>query len=439
MYNYLGIAYNLIAMQRRAYWNEKRLAEYRDRKIREIIRKAYDDVQFYHDMLNKAGVKPSDIKTSRDLNRLPVIRKNDLANGRDIISRRFNKEKLRIVSTSGSTGRPLSTFLSRKEDETRKAKHLRANIAVGQRPRDRWIVITAPQHFSDVTRLQRFFRIYAATPLSVFDDPKTQATVLEKLRPDVLDGYSSSLYLLATEIEKETIGFAPRFIIGGAELADGSSRRAIEHAFQVPFYDQYACIELERMAWQCKEKSGYHIDADSLVMQFVDEDGEEVAPGEGGEIVCTSLFNEAMPFIRYSVGDIGILSEEVNCPCGRTLPLMKVVEGRKDSIMVLPNHRKVAPLAIGWGMEFFRYFSDIEQYRVVQRRTDSFKILVKRKRGGLSDKEFGNELAAHFRGLLKLQENEATIEVEFVEDIPVESTGKLRKVISELNGHSNRS
>jgi len=384
--------------------------------------------------MRELGISPSEIKSIKDLNRFPILRKKDIAtNVSDMISSKFDISKLKGVSTSGSTGRPLSVYLTSREDEIRKTKHLRANIAVGQRPFDRWVLITAPHHFSELTRLQKLLRVYAAVPLSVFDDPRTQASVLQKLKPDVLDGYSSSLFLLANEIEKDASVIRPRFIIGGAELADGFSRQTIERAFKAPFYDQYACIEFERLAWQCKEKNGYHVDADSVIMQFVDEDGEEVAPGELGEVVCTSLFNKAMPLVRYAVGDVGKLSTDSCCRCGRTLPLMKVMEGRKDSIITLPDGRKLAPLVIGDGMMFFEYFNEIEQYRVIQKRPDSFRIVVKLKRQVVDRKEFEREFVAHFRRLLRIGEDEATVDVEFAEEIPIESSGKLRKVISELD------
>ena len=60
------------------------------------------------------------------------------------------------------------------------------------------------------------------------------------------------------------------------------------------------------MAWQCPECQEYHIDADALILQFLDKSGEEVSAGENGEIICTSLFNYAMPLIRYAIGDVGI-------------------------------------------------------------------------------------------------------------------------------------
>jgi len=424
-------------MMKRAYWTNERLMEYQNKRLRKIVRHAYDSVPFYHERFDQLGLRPSDVKNVTDLDKLPILTKNELRKNKDrMVSREFHVSSLRVVSTSGSTGQPIDIRISAKEDEYRKVKHLRANISCGQKPRDRWVVIVTPQHMEEVTLPQRILSLYALTPLSVFDDPVMQLSALKKLKPDVLDGYSSSLLLVAKEAEKHGLrAITPRFIIGGAELIDQSDRQFIEKVFDAPFYDQYASIEFERIAWQCPERVGYHIDADSIIVQFVDKNGDEVAPGERGEIVCTSLFNFATPFIRYTVGDVGVASEEKECPCGRTFPLMKVVEGRKDSLIFLPDGRILSPLVIGDGMMFFKFYRNLDQYRVIQKKLNFFKFLVKKKDGSVDDRVMKMELLEYLRKLFRVDESTVTFEIEFVDDIPLDKSGKLMKVVSELKGH----
>jgi phenylacetate-CoA ligase len=167
-------------------------------------------------------------------------------------------------------------------------------------------------------------------------------------------------------------------------------------------------------------------------MEFLDESGEETAPGETGEIVCTSLFNYAMPLIRYGVGDVGRASEEITCPCGIEFPLMKVVEGRKDSIVHLPKLRALSPLAIGDCITMFKHVDLIRQYRVIQKRIDYMRFLIEKKESSVTENELEAELLAHLRKTLNIPEADVMIEVEFVDEIPVDDTGKLRKVISEV-------
>jgi phenylacetate-CoA ligase len=253
------------------------------------------------------------------------------------------------------------------------------------------------------------------------------------LKPDVLDGYASSLLLLAREVEKRSMKtIKPRFVISGADLIDAHSRQFVEKVFEVPFYDQYGTAEFERLAWQCQEKAEYHIDADSVVMQFVDENGEEVAPGETGKIVCTGLFNHAMPFIRYDMGDLGKPSEKMDCPCGRSFPLMKIMEGRKDAIIVLPDGRAMSSFALIAAMYPLSFYKEISQFRIIQKKVNHFKFLIKMKNSRVDRKLAEDELTTHFGKVLNIKADEANFEVEFVEHIPSDKSGKFKIVVSEL-------
>jgi phenylacetate-CoA ligase len=429
-----GVSYDLYFLLRHVRWRREEVLKHQNQRVRKIIKYAYQNVPFYHEKLKKLDLKPDDIKSIDDLVRLPIIRRNEIQeNSKKMISNAFETRKLRFVSTSGSTGRPLKTYITTEEDALRKAKILRANIICGQKPRDRWVVITAPVHQASTYALQKLFGIYSPIPLSVFETANVQIAKLQTLQPDVLDGYSSSLLMLAKEIKGHGESkVKPRIVIGGAELIDHPSRQFIEDVFGVPFFDQYACVELERLAWQCRERNGYHIDADSVVMEFVDENGEAVGPGETGEIVCTSLFNYAMPFIRYSTGDVGRPSRVEKCNCGITFPKMELVEGRKDSLIVLPGGRVLSPLAFGWIMEFFKYYHEIDQYRIVQKKIDLFQVIIKARNDTFNEDVLRGALHEHLQRMLSSQKFEITFVIKFVKDIKLEKSGKLRKVVSEI-------
>jgi phenylacetate-CoA ligase len=434
MMNYPRAFYYLNRLNRQARWNPHKLKEHQIRRLNRVIRYAYDNVPFYNKRFKESGIRPEGIKSKDDLNKLPIIRKTDIrGNLGETISKDFDINSLKMLSTSGSTGEPLFIYLRASEIEFRKAKHLRANISCGQKFRDRWVTLTGPQHFGKTTRLQRLCGFYVPTAVSVFDDVSTQISIIENLKPDVLDGYSSSLLLLAKEVEKQKIEtIKPRLIIGGAELIDSYSRKYIEKVFGVPFFDQYSSVEFERMAWQCQERRGYHIDADALILQFLDKNGEEVSPGESGEIVCTSLFNYAMPLIRYAIGDVGTPSDET-CECGRTLPLMEMVEGRKDSLLFLPNGRILTPRAFTLALHEFKYYDSIEKFRVVQKKLDAFEFDIKMKNDTLKENFLKKELSDHLRTIFKF---DALFEINFVDDINLDKSGKLMAVVSELKQSS---
>ncbi len=435
MTNYLRALGYMNSLVRRGSWSKAKLKEYQDRKLREIVGYAYDNCPFYHGQFKNAGLRPEDVKTTEDLQKLPLVRKSDLiSNMNEVVSKRFDLGRLRLQRTSGSTGRPLYIYLTERENEFRKAKHLRAQIALGQKPWDRWVTITSPLHFAETSRLQKFARFFSITPVSVFEDVGVQLSKISAAKPDVIDGYSNSILLLAKEIKRR--GSDPlkvKFIVSGAEWIDGSSREFVEKVFDVPFYDQYASVEFERIAWQCREKRDYHLDADSVIAEFVDENGEQVARGEKGEIVCTSLFNYAMPFIRYSLDDIGVRSESDDCACGRVFPLMKVMEGRRTSLLALPSGRVLAPFAFMLSVWTFKRYDAIDLFRVVQTRKDLIVFKVKLKKPVSEESSFKIDLETHIRKSLNLAPAEVNIEVESVEEIPLGKNGKFQIVISELS------
>ena len=434
MVNYFRAYYFLQGLLRRAYWSHERMQDYQNRKLRQILQYAYVHVPYYHERFKKLGIRPSDIKTVKDLNILPILRKEDIrSNLGKMISREFDVVKLQIRRTSGSTGEPLYFYISNSEDEYRKAKHLRANMGCGQKPRDRWVMITSPMYFNQATKLQRITGIFAPLSVSVYDHVNSQVSTISKLKPDVVDGYASSILLLAREIEKKGVdSIRPKLLISGADLIEPHSRKFVEKVINAPFFDQYGCAELERLAWQCEEKAGYHIDADSVIMQFVDENGEEVAPGERGEIVCTSLFNYAMPFIRYAVGDVGKASRMNDCPCGRTLPLMEVIEGRRDSVVLLPDGRALSSFVFIAATYQLSFYNNIEKFRVIQKRIDKFEFIIKLKGNNIDECLAEEELKNLFCKVFNVNADMVEFKVEFVDDIPLDRGGKFRIFVSEI-------
>jgi phenylacetate-CoA ligase len=431
MPNFLRILYYLAGAMRRAYWNKNDLRRYQEKRLRSVVSYAYHFVPFYHEKFRKARVLPNDIRTLEDLSKLPIVRKDEMRFEVPdrLISREFDIKRLKIERTSGSTGKPFTTYLRSVENDWRKAIYMRANISCGQKPRDRWAVITSPRHFKDTTSIQRKIGVYAQTCISIFSTVDEQIKIISELKPDVLDGYSGSLLLLAKEVDRRGLtAIKPRIVFGTADLLDSVSYEFLGKVFEAPFYDQFGCSEVDRTAWQCPEKIGYHMDVDSVITQFVDDEGNEVSIGERGEVVYTSLFNYAMPFLRYAIGDIGIASNE-KCSCGRNFPLMEVVEGRRDSFFVLPDGRLLSPRILTNAMS--RFFEKIVQYLIVQRRVDLFKICVKKKDEVIDEKQFAAELVAHVKKMLGVDED-MNIEVEFVNEIPSSKTGKLMAVFSEL-------
>lgn len=104
-------------------------------------------------------------------------------------------------------------------------------------------------------------------------------------------------------------------------------RDIVKKKFDLELFETYGAVEFGWLAFECNEHCGLHMTTNNMYLEIVDEEGEQVSAGEQGEIIVTGLYNRAMPLIRYRIGDLGIPSDE-KCPCGRSWPLIKSIEGR---------------------------------------------------------------------------------------------------------------
>jgi phenylacetate-CoA ligase len=436
MTNLIRLSYYLFEAMGRLRWKEGKIRKYQNKRLRKVVKNAFENVPFYKQLFRAARVHPSDIRTVDDLNKLPIIRKSDMKNAHvdDLISKAYNVNDLKVIRTGGSTGEPFSVYISEREDDWRKANYMRANISCGQRPRDRWVAVMEAERAAETTHFQRRVGVFAQNIVPVTWKRTAQLEYIEKMNPNVLDGDSGVLWLLAKEAELHDLkSIHPRIIFGSNELIDRHSRKYIGRVFGAPYYDQYGSTEIDRCAWQCPEQLGYHMDTDSVIMQFVDEEGEEVGLGEKGEIVCTSLFNYVMPFIRFNLQDVGVPAKE-ECSCGRRLPLMELINGRRNSFLVFPDNQVVAPMSFVEMVHAYSFVKEIGQYRVIQKRKDLVEIYVKKVNDSVDEKSLSERLLTNIlKGLAEVEKvdvSKVRFEVKFVGEIPLSLGGKLNVIVS---------
>ena len=415
------------------YIEKEKVENIQNKYLQKLIHYVYNNNRFYNSLFKKVNITPNDIKTKNDLIKIPIITKNNLtSNFYNVISKNYDIKNLINLKTSGSTGRPFIFYIDKNENIFRKAKHLRANKSIGQRIFDKWIGITAPHHFGKTSKLQRFFNIYCPRHISIFNSEETKIKLLKKIKPDIIDSYASTLFLLAKYIDQYDIkNINPKFCISSSEILDNNNRKFIEEVFESPVYDQYASVEFGRMAWECQQKTGYHIEFDNMIIEIISKNGEKVGFNEKGEIVCTNLFNYSMPFIRYAIGDIATISDEM-CPCGRNLPMIKYIEGRKDSLIILPDETEISPRTFSVAMSMFKYYSLLRQFRVVQKTKNLFKIDLVLINKNVHLDLIENELLIHMRNIFKFINTDIYYDINFVEEIPIENSGKHRYIISDI-------
>jgi len=371
-----------------------------------------------------AKVKPSDIKSLEDLDKIPVLTKSEVQRNFDsLISRGIVKERCNREETSGTTGIPLSVIAEKRVSYLMTANKLRHYAENGGKLfRDRYVVLLPsfkPLKMTHLGVCLRKLGILKKVNMNTRYPIENIINRLVDLKPEAIDSYPSFLLLLARELEKIGNVIQPRLVFVGGELLDVRSRRLISSSFEAELFDTYGCTEAGFVAWECSEHVGYHTNVDLVVAEFV-KDGEHVAAGESGEVILTPLWNYAMPLIRYKIGDIGTPSGE-SCPCGRGLPLMKVLEGRFEDFIILPTSRIVSPLVTSC---YFEGIEGITEYKVIQERMDRIIVQIVLKEG------YGDDTLLQIEDrFIKGFGEEIKIDFEVVDTIPRD--GKFRRVVSK--------
>jgi phenylacetate-CoA ligase len=413
------------------------MREFQNRCFRKVVKNAFDNVPFYHQAFQAKGIYPSEIRGLDDLNKLPIFTKSDLKKipEVDLISSKKNIKSLKKLTTGGSTGKPFSVYLDENEDAWRKSIYLRANVVCGQKIRDKWLAIIDNQYSNESSRLQKMLGFYVRTIVPITLDRTSRFKAVQNSKVDVLDGFPNALFLLARDYEENGgASIQPKLMFGSGELVDKHTISFLERTFHAPYLDQFGCTEIDRAAWQCAEQSGYHMDVDSVIIQFVDEEGNEVGPDEEGEIVYTSLFNYSFPILRYNIEDVGVPMEG-ECPCGNKLPLMKVVKGRLNSFLVFPDDQIISPINFIEVLGAFKLEHEIEQYKVIQETKNHLRIFVQKKEPSVDENKTRETLLTNLSmGLPRVtsKPEDVSFDIEFVDEIPHTSRGKLNVVSSLL-------
>ena len=400
----------------RAQWKSREsLDALQWRRFKALLQFAYANSPFYRRRFDDQGIRPEHIENRSDLERIPITTREDLRHPERVICSGYDVADLHCSLTTGSTGRRTRTYFDNRSWILAKILlKMRARLTTGVSPTDRIALLQESDSANKTTPWrERFFRL---RPFSI-DQPIS--TLLEQLRefdPTVLYGFPSHLQRLAEELDGD---FRISRVYTSGELLVTEARRRIEAAFDAPVLDIYGCTEVKEIAWQCRTRGGYHINSDWLLVEVLQD---ESGTANEGPILVTSLFNKAMPIIRYQVGDAGALIHE-RCGCGRGLPLMHPTAGRSVSYFELPDGTSVSPYAMTHALEQVR---GLRQFQIIQMATDRVTVKI------VGDPGHEPTLCTEIRARLSEVLPGVEIGAQQVERIESDRSGKFRVVYSRV-------
>jgi Coenzyme F390 synthetase len=323
-------------------------------RLREVVHRVYSNNYYYRKKMKERGVAPEDIKTLKDIEKLPHTTKEDLREAQpfDYLITHF-ENVVEVHGTSGTTGEPVFVYYTNVDIENWSEIMARSLAVAGLTKRD---VLQITPSFSLFTGGFGFY--YGARRIGATIVPtgpgysKRQIYVMQKLGATMLAGIANYAIRLA-EVAFE-MGIDPakdtkvRKGVFGAEMWSDSLRRKVEQIWDMETFDIYGMAELygPGVAIDCQYHDGLHVWEDHFIVEVIDpKTGEPVELEEKGELVFTSLTKDAMPLIRYRTRDISRLLDQSTCDCGRTHKKIDRIQGRTDDMFII-NGVNIWPTAI---------------------------------------------------------------------------------------------
>lgn len=318
------------------YWSDEQVQVYQTERMHQIVSHAYKNVPYYKRQFTELGLSPDSFCNISDLNKLPIIRKIDVYNEfTNFLSMNHDKFNPMDRSTGGTTGLAFKFYNDTCSWGINWATKIRTFTWGGyQYGKDRVAVMAGgslfPEgNFTTRSRLWRAINNYLVLPITVMTDETMDDYYYKIMRQKVrfLRGYPSAIYTFAKFLNKTSRTLPLTSVFTTAEMLHSHQRLLLEQVFCCKVFDTYGCGDGMGGANECDKHEGLHINVETSIMQIVDKDGNEVGPGETGEIVLTALHDFAMPLIRYAPGDLAIKGSKL-CSCGRTLPLISKIVGK---------------------------------------------------------------------------------------------------------------
>ena len=402
--------------------------------LRSLVRHAAENVPYYRDRFRAEGLAAEDIRTERDLLRIPLLTREDVQASE--VTRRSTVPPFVEINkaTSGSLGRPVLVGYERNSESWRQAVRLRSYGWAGYRPGVRtfnfWGGSTVTKRWRKAKiELDRAVRRDVYFDCSVRSGENLDAAIqsIKRFRPEVIICFASAGADLARRVlETGARSWGTIPVICGAEAVVPSDRKVLEEAFGQAVFETYGSREVMLMGAECAEHQGLHIAMENIIVEVIVREANgmrHAAPGEVGEVAVTDLHNRAMPFIRYLNGDLAVAGDTTRCACQRQLPRLRAIEGRVTATL-----RDISGDPVG-GLFVHTLFSAVghafRQFQLVQRGDGAVTLrLVKSSAFDDSAHRYVLEgIAKYLKGV--------EVRSEFLEEIPTAPSGKRHVIVRE--------
>ncbi|MEG1890711.1 MAG: phenylacetate--CoA ligase [Clostridia bacterium] len=305
------------------------------------VRHAYNHVPMYHDKMERAGVKPSDIRTLKDIAKIPLTSKMELREQYPFKLLAVPMHDIvRIHASSGTTGQPITAGYTRRDLDTWAECIARMATAGGATADDIVQISFGYTLFTGAFGLHGGLEKIGAAIIPISSgNTERQINIMRDFGSTLLVATPSYAMYLAEVAERMDALKDIKLRIGlfGAEGSTEEMRAELERRFHILATENYGLTEVmgPGVSGECECKCGMHLNEDCFLAEIIDpETGEPLPMGEQGELVLTTLAKEGQPALRYRTRDITRLIAEP-CKCGRTSLRMEKIKGRSDDMLII--------------------------------------------------------------------------------------------------------
>lgn len=353
---------------------EENFEDFVEQKKAEIVNFHLTHNTFYKDLAKK--------KSFENWNDLPILNKSNLQKPLfERLSSRYDEKSVYVNKTSGSSGHP---FIFAKD------KFCHALTWASNIYRFGWYDIDFNSSFqarfygipldfigNKKERLKDFLSHRYRFPIFNLSDEILEGFLkdFKKKKFDYINGYTSSIVLFAKFLQKKNIvlkDICPtlKVCMVTSEMLFEEDKQLLEKQFGIPIVNEYGASELDLIAFQNPEGQ-WQVNSETLFVEILDENNQPVPNGTSGRIVITSLFNKAHPFIRYDLGDIGILDEKSTLK----RPILKKLIGRTNDVAILPSGKKSPGLTFYYVTKsIIEDDGNVKEFIIKQTKINSFEI-----------------------------------------------------------------
>lgn len=332
------------------------------------------------------------------------------------------------MTTSGSSGEPMRFYRSALDEAELSAIWFRVYRAYGCSPFDSEVNIgrNVPSSKRGPMHLLRKMGILPANVnVSSLTPVEELAALVARVQPDVITGYAIAVQGLAEyQLDRRFLTRPPKVAMCGAMQVTPQCLELVSLAFGAPAANCYVTNDAGVVAWSCPaDDQVLHVNEDVLLVEIVDEHGQEVPVGKHGEIVVTPLHIHGMPLLRYRIGDIAARLPG-RCSCGRSLGLMSPIQGRSTHVVRSSTGRTL--MATHLGLAFGRVGAEawVARYQARERALGHLAVSIVPRRPPTDD-----ELETLARSFREVLQGEFEIETTLVDALPLAPNGKFQYLV----------